>query len=78
MIGFVISYRTTASFERYNEGRKYWSQIVLASRTMARAIWFHAPDDCLVSNADCKDEEALRARMLIEKKTVINLIEAFS
>lgn len=43
VLGFVISYRTTSSFERYNEGRKYWSQIILASRTLARAIWFHVP-----------------------------------
>ncbi|KAH9965276.1 Bestrophin, RFP-TM, chloride channel-domain-containing protein [Russula dissimulans] len=60
VLGFVISYRTTSSFERYNEGRRYWSQIVFSSRTMARLIWFHVP-----------------ARVLIEKKTVLNLIDAF-
>jgi putative membrane protein len=43
VLGFVISYRTTSSFERYNEGRKYWSQIIYASRTLARLIWFHVP-----------------------------------
>lgn len=43
VLGFVISYRTTASFERYNEGRRLWSQIILASRQLARAIWFHVP-----------------------------------
>lgn len=43
VLGFVISYRTTSSFERYNEGRKYWSQIVYAARTLARLIWFHVP-----------------------------------
>ena len=46
--GFVISYRTTSSFERYNEGRRYWSQIVLASRTFARLVWFHVPGACRV------------------------------
>ena len=43
VLGFVVSYRTTASFERYNEGRRLWSQIVLGSRTLARTIWFHVP-----------------------------------
>ncbi|SRR5216684_3073842 len=43
VLGFVIFYRTTSSFERYNEGRKYWSQIVYATRTIARLIWFHVP-----------------------------------
>ncbi|KAH9006463.1 UPF0187-domain-containing protein [Lactarius hatsudake] len=63
VLGFVISYRTTSSFERYNEGRKYWSQIIFASRTLARLIWFHVPG-----------EESARAR---RKKTVLNLIDAF-
>src|SRR5258707_3027298 len=43
VLSFVISYRTTSSFERYNEGRQYWSQIVYATRTIARLIWFHVP-----------------------------------
>jgi hypothetical protein len=37
----VISYRTTSSFERYNEGRRLWSQIIFASRTFSRTVWFH-------------------------------------
>lgn len=37
----MISYRTTSSFERYNEGRRLWSQIIFASRTFARTVWFH-------------------------------------
>ncbi|KAG2117571.1 Bestrophin, RFP-TM, chloride channel-domain-containing protein [Suillus cothurnatus] len=41
VLGFVISYRTTSSFERYNEGRRLWSQIVLGSRTFARTVWLH-------------------------------------
>lgn len=49
VLGFVISYRTTSSFERYNEGRRYWSQIILGSRTLARAVWFHVPgESCVV------------------------------
>ncbi len=43
VLGFVISYRTSASFERYNEGRRYWSSITLSSRVLARMIWFHVP-----------------------------------
>jgi len=51
VLGFVISYRTTSSFERYNEGRKLWSQIVLASRTLARTIWFHVPSVLLLHDS---------------------------
>ncbi|EGO19799.1 hypothetical protein SERLADRAFT_453125 [Serpula lacrymans var. lacrymans S7.9] len=66
VLGFVISYRTTSSFERYNEGRRLWSQIVLGSRTFARTVWFHVPDD------------EQKSRILIEKKTVVNLLEAYA
>ncbi|GAW04951.1 UPF0187-domain-containing protein [Lentinula edodes] len=74
VLGFVISYRTTSSFERYNEGRRLWSQIVLASRTFARTVWFHIPDPPATAS---ESAEVLKARAMIEKKTVINLIEAF-
>jgi len=75
VVGFVISYRTTSSFERYNEGRKYWSQIVFAVRTIARLIWFHVPDT-MDMGPDMSEEEK-RVRVLVEKKTVLNLVDAF-
>jgi len=75
VLGFVISYRTTSSFERYNEGRKYWSQIVYASRTIARLIWFHVPDT-MDMGPDVPEEEK-RVRVLIEKKTALNLVDSF-
>ncbi|KAJ4474478.1 Bestrophin, RFP-TM, chloride channel-domain-containing protein [Lentinula aciculospora] len=75
VLGFVISYRTTSSFERYNEGRRLWSQLVLASRTFARTVWFHIPDP---PATETESAEVLKAKAMIEKKTVINLIEAFS
>ncbi|KAM5531168.1 hypothetical protein V8D89_014200 [Ganoderma adspersum] len=77
VLGFVVSYRTTASFERYNEGRRLWSQIILGSRTLARTIWFHVPEMMPAARDDPSTPEQRKARVLIEKKTVINLIEAF-
>nr|GAT50619.1 predicted protein [Mycena chlorophos] len=74
VLGFIISYRTTSSFERYNEGRRYWSQIILASRTFARSVWFHVPDQAPQPG---RDAAVMRSRGMVEKKTVINLIEAF-
>ncbi|KAJ7143744.1 Bestrophin, RFP-TM, chloride channel-domain-containing protein [Mycena epipterygia] len=74
VLGFVVSYRTTSSFERYNEGRRLWSQIILASRTFARTAWFHVPD---MPPSEKYDVEMMRARGMVEKKTVINLLEAF-
>ncbi|KAF7377963.1 hypothetical protein MSAN_00220200 [Mycena sanguinolenta] len=74
VLGFVISYRTTSSFERYNEGRRLWSQIILASRTFARTVWFHIPDQAPTKDMDA---EKSAARGMVEKKTIINLLEAF-
>lgn len=42
-VGFIISYRTSSSFDRYNEGRRYWSQIIHNSRVLSEAIWFMVP-----------------------------------
>ncbi|KIJ49262.1 hypothetical protein M422DRAFT_28203 [Sphaerobolus stellatus SS14] len=78
IIGFVISYRTTSSFERYNEGRRLWSQIILHSRNCARTVWFHVPDiSAATPDAKNRSDEELKARTIVEKKTVVNLIEAF-
>jgi ion channel-forming bestrophin family protein len=43
VLGFVISYRSSASFDRYNEGRRYWSQVVYNIRMFARTVWLHVP-----------------------------------
>ncbi|KAH7100014.1 UPF0187-domain-containing protein [Auriculariales sp. MPI-PUGE-AT-0066] len=75
ILGFVISYRTSSSFERYNEGRKLWSTIIFSTRTYARAVWFHVPDYFEEAG---QPESETRARLLIEKKTVINLLQAFA
>ncbi|KAF8593802.1 UPF0187-domain-containing protein, partial [Ceratobasidium sp. AG-I] len=75
VLGFVISYRTTSAFERYNEGRRLWSCVILGSRTFARTVWFHVPDTPITAKPENEVEE--RARNIIEKRTAINLVEAF-
>ncbi|KAF8518639.1 Bestrophin, RFP-TM, chloride channel-domain-containing protein [Hysterangium stoloniferum] len=79
VLGFVVSYRTTSSFERYNEGRRLWSQIVLHSRTLARTVWIHVPDTSAATpESQDRTPEELKSRTLVEKKTVVNLIEGFA
>ncbi|KAG1807699.1 Bestrophin, RFP-TM, chloride channel-domain-containing protein [Suillus variegatus] len=68
VLGFIISFRTSSSFERYNEGARLWSHIVLNCRIFARTVWFHIP-------AKTQKDYAMT---LIEKKTVINLLEAYA
>ncbi|KDQ23192.1 hypothetical protein PLEOSDRAFT_1048994, partial [Pleurotus ostreatus PC15] len=78
VLGFVISYRTTSSFERYNEGRRLWSQIIIASRSFARVLWFHVPDAAPPTPGVEISADEEKARSTIEKKTAINLVEAFA
>lgn len=42
------------------------------------SVWFHVPDTPNSDNLDDQGKALLRARSLIEKRTVINLVEAFS
>lgn len=74
-IGFIISLRTSASFDRYHEGRRYWSQLAHNAFMFARILWFHVPE--LKADENLSEEDA-RARTLIEKRTVLNLVEGFA
>lgn len=42
VVGLAISFRTSSAYERYTEGRKYWSQLQLVGHNLARTIWIHA------------------------------------
>ncbi|KIM55380.1 hypothetical protein SCLCIDRAFT_134894 [Scleroderma citrinum Foug A] len=81
VLGFVISFGTTTSFDRHNEARKLWSRMLFATRTFARAVWFHVPENAVGVRVDPGDQTLLdkcKAETLVEKKTVINLLEAYA
>jgi predicted membrane chloride channel (bestrophin family) len=69
VLGLVISFRTSSAYERYQDGRKMWSNVSIASRNIAQIIWIHV-------SHERKDQTELEA--MIEKKTVINTVQAFS
>lgn len=60
VLGFIValalSFRSTTAYrsERYSEGRRYWSQLMLASDNLARLVWAHAGeqggDNCASSH----------------------------
>ncbi|KAG0146134.1 hypothetical protein CROQUDRAFT_657763 [Cronartium quercuum f. sp. fusiforme G11] len=77
VIGFVVSYRTSSAYERYNDGRKQWSSIILGGRTLARLIWLHCPNAARPVDAAHPPTDDERLNAIIEKKTIINLIEGF-
>ncbi|KAF8707848.1 hypothetical protein RHS03_03423, partial [Rhizoctonia solani] len=67
ILGFVISFRTSSAFERYNEGKKLLSSIAYSSRIFARIVWFHTPS-----------AENSGVNGLEEKHNAISLIQKFS
>ncbi|KAF8990861.1 Bestrophin, RFP-TM, chloride channel-domain-containing protein [Cyathus striatus] len=73
VLGFVTSTRANTSFERYNSGRALWSRLIFHSRVFARILWFNVPE---MAATEGETIEELRAKDLIEKKTVLNLILA--
>ncbi|KAF8229734.1 UPF0187-domain-containing protein [Tricholoma matsutake] len=75
VLGLVISFRTSSAYERYQDGRKMWSNITIASRNLAQMVWIHVPFE-LPNAVSQKGSGVLRG--VIEKKTMINLIQAFS
>ncbi|PFH49444.1 hypothetical protein AMATHDRAFT_63202 [Amanita thiersii Skay4041] len=74
VLGLVISFRTSSAYERYQDGRKMWVNISVASRSLAQLIWLHAPFE-----REAKDGKTITVlEATIEKKSMVNLIQAFS
>ncbi|KAJ7509543.1 Bestrophin, RFP-TM, chloride channel-domain-containing protein [Mycena galericulata] len=74
VLGLVISFRTSTAYERYQEGRKMWSNITIASRNIAQIIWIHVPFE----RVDTEKKTMTTVQSVIEKKTMVNLVQAFS
>lgn len=68
VVGLGLSFRSSTAYERYNEGRKYWAQLMLASQTLGRVFWIHAKER----------EGELGEKDLLAKLTALNLLVAFA
>jgi len=68
VVGLALSFRSSTAYERYNEGRRYWAELTLASQNLARLIWIHADER----------EGELKKKDLPARISAVNLIAAFS
>lgn len=68
VVGMAISFRTSSAYERYSEGRKYWSQMMLVGQNLSRTIWIHALER---EGQEGKED-------LLMKVSALNLIVAFA
>ncbi|BGP37119.1 hypothetical protein JCM10450v2_001027 [Rhodotorula kratochvilovae] len=84
MLSFVISLRTSSALERWNAGRQAWSTLSVASRNLGSLIWLHVGSTTLPAAEQAKvvpgsdEDEIEKMKSLIEKRTMLNLIQAFS
>ncbi|GAA5820190.1 hypothetical protein JCM3770_004815 [Rhodotorula araucariae] len=84
MLSFVISLRTSSALERWNAGRQAWSTLSVASRNLGSLIWLHVGSTTLTAAEQAKvvpgsdEDEIEKMKSLIEKRTMLNLIQAFS
>ncbi|KAK5075393.1 hypothetical protein LTS08_001539 [Lithohypha guttulata] len=72
VVAFGLSFRCSTAYERYNDGRKYWSQLTLASRNLARTIWINVDE-----RKDAEHPEYAK-QDLLGKVSAIQLINAFA
>ncbi|KDE07687.1 hypothetical protein MVLG_02146 [Microbotryum lychnidis-dioicae p1A1 Lamole] len=75
VLGFLISFRTSSAYSCYQEGRRYWSSIIFASRCFARTAWIHVPDTIDPGSSPAGEDD--RRRALIEKTSAIRLVGGF-
>ncbi|KAF3766173.1 UPF0187 domain membrane protein [Cryphonectria parasitica EP155] len=71
IVGLALSFRFSTAYERYNDGSKYWSALMLNSRVMARLIWIFVQERHGMS-------EELGKEDLLGKLSAINLLNAFA
>ncbi|KAJ4291631.1 hypothetical protein N0V90_009526 [Kalmusia sp. IMI 367209] len=68
VVGLAISFRTSSAYERYTEGRKYWSQLLLVGQNFSRTVWVHVAE----RDGDLGKED------LLAKVSALNLVVSFS
>ncbi|KAF7291163.1 hypothetical protein MIND_01259500 [Mycena indigotica] len=59
---------------KYQEGRKLWTNIAIASRNLAQIIWIHVATE----RTETGGKTWTILQSTIEKKTMLNLVQAFS
>ncbi|KAJ2903848.1 hypothetical protein MKZ38_009231 [Zalerion maritima] len=67
VVGLGLSFRSSTAYERYAEGRKFWTALVLCCNNIGRGIWVHAKE----REGQVKDD-------ILAKMTALNLLVAFS
>ncbi|KAJ5628664.1 hypothetical protein N7490_010892 [Penicillium lividum] len=68
VVGLSLSFRSSTAYERWIDGRKYWSQLIQTSRNLARTIWINTGER----------EGELGKKDILRKLSAMNLLLAFA
>ncbi|GAA5877549.1 hypothetical protein JCM1840_005839 [Sporobolomyces johnsonii] len=84
MLSFALSLRSSSALDRWNAGRAAWTTLSLGSRNLALLFWLHFPTTTLPATElaklepDSEEMEVERMKAIVEKKTMIGLIQAYA
>ncbi|CAH7667566.1 Bestrophin, RFP-TM, chloride channel-domain-containing protein [Phakopsora pachyrhizi] len=70
--------KTSSAYAQYNDARKSWGSVIHQSRSLSRMIWHHVPNELKSHSEKEPISDKERVQAILEKKTMINLIEAFA
>lgn len=68
VVGLGLSFRSSTAYERYAEGRRFWTMAIMASHALGRVFWIHAKD---APGQNSKEAT-------LKKISAMNLVVAFS
>lgn len=68
IVGLGLSFRSSTAYERYAEGRRFWTSLMLYANNIGRGIWVHCKE---------REEPELRKHDVLCKLTAMNLLVAF-
>ncbi|RXK41347.1 hypothetical protein M231_01252 [Tremella mesenterica] len=82
VVSLVVSFKTNNSYSRWWDGQNIWANITSNSRQLAMIFWIQVDDKPKPEGVEPEEEAQAKERAglggLIEKKTYIGLILAFS
>ena len=69
VVAFSVTFRSSTAYERYSEGRRYWSSLILTSRNLGRHVW--------INMAERVDEEDPPSVCPLPENAVVPELEAY-
>ena len=75
VVGLGLSFRSSTAYERYAEGRKFWTALVLNTNNLGRGIWVHTKER---HDAEHGGDEETGKKDVLGKLTALNLLVAFA